>query len=141
MLIALQVTFSLPPALASRPLLYSGLIKLQPSDPSLPPVVIPYQGFSQDWSSLRILAKPNATLDADLANVLRLQQNALCYAPRSQPQIPSSVIDQLAAVPEVCSGGFATEKDQQLNVSLAVLQESPECSLRVTLVPEVPLHT
>jgi hypothetical protein len=141
MLTALQVTFSLPPALASRPLLYCGLIKLQPSEPSLPPVVIPYQGFSQDWSSLRILAKPNSTLDADLANVLRQQQNALCYAPRSQPQIPSSVIDQLASVPEVCSGGFATERDQQLNVSLAVLQESPECSLRITLVPEVPLHT
>ncbi|KAF6253111.1 hypothetical protein COO60DRAFT_466940 [Scenedesmus sp. NREL 46B-D3] len=137
----LKVTFSLPPALASRPLLYSGLIQLQPNDHALPAVVVPYQGFSQDWSGLRILAKPNSRLDSDLANRLRLQQNALCYAPRSTPQIPSSVIDQLSSVPEVCSGGFATDTDQQLNVSLAVLQESPECSLRITLVPEVPLHT
>jgi hypothetical protein len=135
------VTFALPPALASRPLLYSGLIKLQPSEASQPAVVIPYQGFSQDWSGLRILAKPMSGLDPDLANLLREQQNALCYAPQSQPQIPSSVIDQLSSVPEVCSGGFAREMDQQLNVSLAVLQESPECSLRITLVPEVPLHT
>jgi hypothetical protein len=104
-------------------------------------VVIPYQGFSQDWSGLRILAKPNSGFDPDLADLLRANQNALCYAPRSQPQIPSSVIDQLSAVPEVCSGGVAREADQQLNVSLAVLQESPECSLRITLVPEVPLHT
>ncbi|WIA37929.1 hypothetical protein OEZ86_001306 [Tetradesmus obliquus] len=137
----LKVTFSLPPALASQPLLYSGLIKLQPTDPSLPPVVIPYQGFSQDWSGLRILAKPNSDLSPALAATLRAQQNALCYAPRSQPQIASSIIDQISSVPDVCSGGFAAEVDQQLNVSLAVLQESPECSLRVTLAPEVPLHT
>lgn len=45
-----------------------------------------------------------------------------------------------AEVPGVCTGGFTRKDNQTLNVSLAVLASSPECSLRVTLVPELSLR-
>lgn len=43
-------------------------------------------------------------------------------------------------VPEVCSGGLALSEDQVVKVDFDVLHSSPECSLRVTLAPEVPLE-
>lgn len=45
-----------------------------------------------------------------------------------------------AEVPGVCTGGLTRNDNQTLNVSLAVLASSPECSLRVTLVPELSLR-
>jgi hypothetical protein len=45
-----------------------------------------------------------------------------------------------AEVPGVCSGGITRKDNQTLDVSLAVLQASPECSMRVTLVPELSLR-
>lgn len=135
------MTFSLPESLVKRPLLYSGAIRLQPSDASLPAVVVPYQGYSQNWSAIPILAQPNSALNANLASELRAKQNTLCYAPNSQPGIANSIMDLPNKVPDICTGGFATSVEQTLDVSLAVLQQSPECSLRVTLVPETPLHT
>lgn len=48
--------------------------------------------------------------------------------------------DVQAEVPGVCSGGITRKDNQTLDVSLAVLQASPECSMRVTLVPELSLR-
>eukprot|EP00775_Hariotina_reticulata_P009901 gene9901-10058_t len=93
-----QVNFTLPPALTSQQLLYSGIIRLRPN-----------------------------------------KQNSLCYAPYSKPVFVNSIMDSQAEVPGVCTGGFSNnDSADPLNVSLSVLKASPECSLRVTLVPEVP---
>jgi hypothetical protein len=42
-------------------------------------------------------------------------------------------------VPEVCSSGLALSEDHVIKVDFDTLHKSPECSLRVTLAPEVPL--
>lgn len=99
-----------------------------------------HQGFSQQWSNLRVLAAPRPQLNTDYARVLADAANALCYAPRSRPVFVNAIMDNEAPVPDVCRGGFAHSTSATLEVSLAVLKASPECSLRLTLAPEVPLH-
>lgn len=100
----------------------------------------PHQGFSQQWSDLRVLAAPRPHLNAGYARVLTETANVLCYAPHSRPVFVNAIMDSEAPVPGVCSGGFARSAHDTLEVSLAVLKASPECSLRITLAPEVPLH-
>jgi hypothetical protein len=46
----------------------------------------------------------------------------------------------LFQVPEVCSGGLASSDKSVLKVDFDVLRSNPECSLRFTLAPEVPLE-
>jgi hypothetical protein len=135
----LQVTFSVPAALRKQPLLYSGRIELRSSDPAVPSLVVPYQGFSQPMSNLRVPAAVDADQDIILSSTLERFQNALCYAPGSKPKFVNAILDAQAAVPDVCAGGFATSANSTLDVSLAALQASPECSLRVTIVPELSL--
>lgn len=104
-----------------------------------PAVGIPYQGYSQYWSRLRVPAEVNFSINAWLAETLKNKQNSLCYAPYSKPVFVNSIMDSQAEVPGVCTGGFSNnDSAAPLNVSLSVLKASPECSLRVTLVPEVP---
>jgi hypothetical protein len=104
-----------------------------------PAVGIPYQGYTQYWSRLRVPAVVNFTINPWLAETLQSKQNSLCYAPFSKPVFVNSIMDSQAEVPGVCSGGFSNmNRAAPLNVSLSVLKASPECSLRVTLVPEVP---
>jgi hypothetical protein len=43
-------------------------------------------------------------------------------------------------VPEVCSSGLALSENHVIKVDFDTLLKSPECSLRVTLAPEVPLE-
>lgn len=80
----LQVTFSLPSYMYNQSLLYSGLIRLKPRKAFLPAVVIPYQGYTQQWSAVRLLAKPDYKLDRKTAASLRRRQNSICYSPYSQ---------------------------------------------------------
>jgi hypothetical protein len=135
------VTFSLPRSLRAQPLLYSGLIELSSADPAVPSLVVPYQGFSQPMSRLRIPARVDPDMDLILSGSLANLQNALCYAPRSQPRFLNAILDAQVEVPGICSGGFAERANSTLEVSLGVLAASPECSLRVTVVPEVSMRT
>lgn len=43
-------------------------------------------------------------------------------------------------VPDVCTGGLASREDDVIKVDFDVLHNHPECSLRVTLAPEVPFE-
>ncbi|KAF8069702.1 subtilisin-like serine protease [Scenedesmus sp. PABB004] len=137
-----QVTFTLPRELAGRPLLYSGAVRLLPSESGLAPLRVPVQGFGGDWAGMRLLARAGAAPDEPLlAAQLEAQANALCYAPGTAPRVAGAIMDTLSAVPAVCAGGFAARAGDVLRVSLAELRAAPECALRVTLVPEAPLHT
>ncbi|WIA23997.1 hypothetical protein OEZ85_013624 [Tetradesmus obliquus] len=110
------------------------------------PLVIPYQGYSQDYRQLPIMARViNSSDDANdyydyYANQLAEHAKALCYAPRSAPSAAGNLMDYQADVPYVCDGGFAETMAMWINVSLGVLQDSPECSLRVTLAPQTPMQ-
>lgn len=136
----LQVTFTLPSSLRKQPLLYSGLIELQPDDPTVPSLVVPYQGFSQPMSNLRVPARVEPDQDIVLSAQLEKLHNALCYAPGSKPKFINAILDAQAEVPAVCDGGFARKENSTLDVSLSILQGSPECTLRVTVVPELSLR-
>lgn len=135
-----QATFSLPKALRGQPLLYSGLVELLSNEPDVPSLVVPYQGFSQPMSRLRIPAVVDTDMDMILANSLSNLGNALCYAPKSKPRFINAILDAQVEVPAICSGGFAEADNATLDVSLTVLQASPECSLRVTVVPEISMR-
>lgn len=135
-----QVTFTLPSALRKQPLLYSGLIELQSDNPDVPSLVVPYQGFSQPMSNLRVPASVESDQDIILSATLEKLHNALCYAPNSKPKFINAILDAQAEVPDVCDGGFARKDNSTIDVSLAVLQSSPECSLRVTVVPEISMR-
>lgn len=139
-----QVTFTLPEELMGKPLLYSGLIKLLPTYPqgssSVVPLTLPYQGYAGSLEALRLPARPISDLDETAAMALTTSGNALCYSPGAVPAFLNEVMDHLAKVPDVCSGGLAAEPDSMLRVSLKVLQQSPECSLRVTMAAEVPFR-
>jgi hypothetical protein len=135
------VTFSLPAALRSRPLLYSGLLELTSLAPgAAPSLVVPYQGFAQDMSRLRVPARAQPDVDMILSGSLASLGDALCYAPHSAPRFINAILDAQVAVPGVCSGGFAESANSSLEVSLGVLAASPECSLRVTVVPETSMR-
>jgi hypothetical protein len=146
-----QVTFSLPAELINKQLLYSGLVKLTPVLPTeqqqhhgagrLTPLTLPYQGFGAALSAVRLNARPKQALNAEAAQALTAEGNALCYSPGAVPSFFNDVMDQLASVPHVCSGGLARRGDDLLRVSLQALQGAPECSLRVTLAAEVPIRT
>jgi hypothetical protein len=134
------VTFELPGELVNKRLLYSGLIKLVPEtdEGAIPVVTVPYQGFAAQLKHLRLAAR-RAENSAD-GDVLHRDSNALCYSPRAVPPFYFDVMDHLAKVPKVCSGGLARGEDDVIKVDFDVLHSSPECSLRVTLAPEVPLE-
>eukprot|EP00775_Hariotina_reticulata_P014225 gene14225-14369_t len=150
--VKVQVTFKLPAVLTSRALLYSGSIRFTPvpvsprsvladaDAPRVPAVGVPYQGFSQDWSKQPVLATPLRHIDSRLADNLEESQNALCYAPGSKPTFANAIMDNEADVPAVCSGGITESRVDTLDVSLGTIKKSPECSLRVTLVPQVPVQ-
>lgn len=145
----LQATFSLPDKLANQPLLYAGYLVLTPTFQNtnstgikrVPPISIPYQGFSSQYSNLKITASVSSNSnDEYYSPILADYANALCYAPYSvAADGPGATQDDSAFVPNVCSGGLATDVNTTMNVSLSVLQDSPACSLRITLVPEIPL--
>jgi hypothetical protein len=65
---------------------------------------------------------------------------SLCYAPSSVPSAAGNLMDYGSDLPWICDGGFAEGQATWLNVSLTVLQQSPECSLRVTLAPQIPMQ-
>ena len=98
------------------------------------------QGFSQDWSKQPVLATPIRSINSKLAETLEETQNALCYAPGSKPTFANAIMDNEANVPAVCSGGITESRVDTLDVSLTTIKKSPECSLRVTLVPQVPVQ-
>lgn len=91
-------------------------------------------------SNLRVPAVVDPDLDIVLSAQLEKLHNSLCYAPRSKPKFINAILDAQNEVPEVCDGGFARKDNTTMDVSLAVLQTSPECSLRVTIVPELALR-
>lgn len=134
-----QVTFTLPEELKGKRLLYSGLIRLKPANnSSIPAVSIPYQGFAAPLKALRLSAR--AAQNGGDAETLRKDANSLCYSPRVIPSFYHEVMDHLAKVPDVCTGGFATTNDTVISVDFETLRASPECSLRFTMAPEVPLE-
>ncbi|KAF6250541.1 peptidase S8/S53 domain-containing protein [Scenedesmus sp. NREL 46B-D3] len=127
----------------------AGSATMQPppaSDPtgSFAPLVIPYQGYSQVYRRLPIMARPIADRGDPAkeyyASLLEAQARALCYAPGSEPSAAGSRVDDGAAIPGACAGGFAARQADWVDVSLAALRGSPECSLRVTLAPQVPMQ-
>jgi hypothetical protein len=135
-----QVTFELPGELVNKRLLYSGLIKLVPTtdEGAIPAVTVPYQGFAAQLKHLRLAARrAEKSTDGD---ILHRDANALCYSPRAVPSFYFDVMDHLAKVPKVCTGGLARGDDDVIKVDFDVLHSSSECSLRVTLAPEVPLE-
>lgn len=164
----MQVQFTLPVGLQNTPLLYSGLIRLVPVgvtnnstttsassstsslgnstlrtsgfDAQLVPITIPYQGYSTAYTSLHYMAR-SLTNDPDAAGSSRLKYaRGLCYAPNSTTYTAGAIMDFNAFVPNVCTGGYAENvPNKMLQVSLAVLQSSPACSLRITLAPQVPI--
>jgi hypothetical protein len=161
---SLQVTLTLPDELKLQPMLYSGRVLLTPraaataleqqhaptavdtSDVPSPlvPVSIPYQGFSGSYDkTLRLLARPLSSLNQKAATALRKYQNMLCYSPRSRPIFPNAILDSSleGQVPKVCSGGYAVSDNVTLSVDLQILRQSPECSLRIVLAPQVPIKT
>lgn len=91
-------------------------------------------------SNLRVPAVVDPDADLVLSATLDKLHNSLCYAPGSKPKFINAILDAQAEVPAVCSGGFAKAANVTLDVSLTVLQVAPECSLRVTLVPELSLR-
>jgi len=134
-----QVYFTLPEGLKGKRLLYSGLIRLKPANnSSVPPISIPYQGFAAPLKALRLSARA-AQNGAD-GEALRKHANSLCYSPHVIPSFYHEVMDHLAKVPDVCTGGFAWTNDTVIPVDFETLRESPECSLRFTMAPEVPLE-
>ena len=74
------------------------------------------------------------------SQAMRTYSNALCYSPNATPAFFFEVMDHLAKVPDVCSGGIALGDDDVVKVDLATVRAAPECSLRVTLTPEVPIQ-
>eukprot|EP00775_Hariotina_reticulata_P009496 gene9496-9659_t len=156
-----KVTFSLPEELKAQPLLYSGRILLTPRAAGmassqqnssatatgglrrLVPVSVPYQGFSGPYDkTLRLMARPLSSLNQKAAAALKRYQDMLCYAPRSRPYYPNAILDSgEVQVPKVCSGGYTVSNNITLSVSLQVLRQSPECSLRIVLAPQVPIRT
>jgi hypothetical protein len=161
------LNFALPAELSQQPLLYSGIIRLIPIIPannsnnsnssssnstaaspnpydSLVPLVIPYQGYSQDYRQLPVMARVIGNTDDATrefySSQLAADSKALCYAPRSEPSAAGNLMDYGNDVQYVCDSGFGERPATQIDVSLGVLQESPECSLRVTLAPQVPMQ-
>eukprot|EP00775_Hariotina_reticulata_P009899 gene9900-10056_t len=141
-----KVTFSFGPGLTARDLLYSGVIRLVPSlqgdndssnSRAIFPVTVPYMGYTRDWSRMPLLAVPKSGQDNNAA--LTRFQNTLCYAPNSKPRSVGSIMDENVPVAAACTGGVATSASTVLNVSLSVLRTSPECSLRIVVVPQVPV--
>lgn len=145
--------FSLPPALAGNPLLYSGAIRLLPRAPNAsasaganasagsslaaPPLTLPYQGYTRAWSALRLLARPlGGQPDAD---TLARYRNTLCWAPRSAPVHAGAVLDDGPSAAQVCRA-TTSGPNSSISVSLATLRASPACSLRAVLVAEVPVQ-
>jgi hypothetical protein len=111
---------------------------------SFVPLVIPYQGYSGVYSSVPIIARgmPNSGDPATdyYTTMLADKARALCYAPKSKPSSQGALMDYGRSIPGVCSGGFPKTASSLVNVSLSVLQESPQCSLRVTLAPQLPMQ-
>jgi hypothetical protein len=140
----LQVTFSFGPGVTSRDLLYSGAICLVPflrddsnrnSSRAIFLVKLPYMGYTRDWSKMPLLATPKRGRPAELVRY----QNILCYAPNSQTRTVGAIMDDRVPITTACTGGLATSETSLLNVSLSVLKASPECSLRIVVVPQVPV--
>jgi hypothetical protein len=90
-------------------------------------------------SNLRVPARVDPDQDIILSATLEKYGNSICYAPKSKPKFINAILDAQAEVPGVCSGGITRRDNSTLDVSLGVLQKFPECSLRVTLVPELSL--
>lgn len=88
-----QVTFTIPSALRKQALLYSGLIELQSDDPAVPSLVVPYQGFSQPMSNLRVPARVEPDQDIILSATLDKLHNSICYAPSSKPKFINAILD------------------------------------------------
>jgi hypothetical protein len=111
---------------------------------SFVPLVIPYQGYSGIYSSVPIIAREMAnSSDTSIRyynSQLAANARALCYAPKTKPSSQGALMDYGRSLPWVCSGGFPKAFGSWVNVSLAVLQESPQCSLRVTLAPQLPVQ-
>lgn len=109
-----------------------------PVAPSVPALSVPYQGFAASLQTLRLAAQPLSNRGED--SKLSRHSNALCYSPGVNPSFFLEVMDTMAKVPGVCSGGLAESPEHVVPVDFNVLHRSPECSLRFTLAPEVPLQ-
>lgn len=111
-----QVTFTIPAALRKQPLLYSGLIELQSDDPGVPSLVVPYQGFSQPMSNLRVPAVVDPDQDIVLSATLDKLHNSLCYAPSSKPKFINAILDAQVGAGEEEGGGGGGEGGGRLRL-------------------------
>lgn len=59
----------------------------------MPSLVVPYQGFSQPMSNLRVPAVVDPDQDIVLSATLDKLHNSLCYAPSSKPKFINAILD------------------------------------------------
>jgi len=101
------------------------------------PGCLHYQGYSQPWSSLPLLASNLDTADLYHSQQLQQRANALCYTPTAGSS--ATIFDLESGVPFVCDA-FAASDSDVISVSARVLRTAPACTLRLTLAPQVPIR-